>query len=98
MSTSVGIQHDSRRKHQYERLSKGCEMYAPCPINYQCMNKATHMYKRCEGCAVPHATHNHKARAWAIRRENFAIKVTPETGELFLELSRKAAAHETTNL
>lgn len=94
--TGVGVQHDSKRKHQYKEWSKGCEMYDPCPINYQCINKASHLYKRCEDCRVPHATHNHKARAWAIRRENFAITVTPETGAKFLELTRKAAERDET--
>jgi hypothetical protein len=88
----VGAQNDSKRKQQYKEWSNGCEMYDPCPINYKCINKASHLYKRCEGCKVPHGTHNHKARAWAIKRENFAIKVTDETGEEFLKLSKEAEA------
>lgn len=92
--TGVGARYDSRKKWLYKQMSKGCEMYEPCPINYKCMNKAPHLYLRCANCQVPHATHNYKARVWAIRRENFAIKVTPETGEKFLELSRLADEQE----
>lgn len=82
-NTGVGAKHDSVRKDELKELSNNCSMYDPCPINYKCRNKATHLYKRCEECPVPHATHNNKARNWAIRRENFGITVSPEVGELF---------------
>lgn len=87
--TGVVGQFDSKNKQLYREWAKGCSMYEPCPINYKCINKAPHLYKRCESCKVPHATHNHKARSWAIRRENFAITVSKETGEKLLELSKK---------
>lgn len=92
--TAVGVRHDSKRKEEYIEMSKGCEMYDPCPINYQCINKAAHLYKRCADCPVPHAAHNHKARAWAIRRENFAIDISDETGRQLDELSKRAKEKE----
>lgn len=90
--TGVGVRHDSKQKEHYRQLSKGCEMYDPCPINYQCINKAAHLYQRCAGCEVPHAAHNHKARAWAIRRENFAITISDDVGEMLKDMT--AAVHE----
>lgn len=87
--TQVTQRNDSRTKETYEKWADGCHMYHPCPINYKCMNKATHLYKKCESCKVPHATHNHKNRAWAIRRDNFAITVTPETFKEFEKLSEE---------
>ncbi len=78
-------QMSSNKKEIFKEMSKGCSMYDPCPINFQCQNKASHLYVRCQECPIPHATHNHKARAWAIRRENYAITVTEETGKLFKE-------------
>lgn len=68
-------QLDSEQKVTMAQLANGCEMYDPCPLCYKCMNKATHMYKRCEGCKVPHDAHTHKNRAFFIRRENFAVKL-----------------------
>lgn len=89
MSAKVTAVHEAKRKHQMKELSNNCSLYEPCPVNFRCIVKASHLYKRCEYCAVPPAQHNHKARAWAIRRENFAIKVTPETEQQFLALSKK---------
>jgi hypothetical protein len=75
----VGESHGSRRKSDYIDMSKGCSMYDPCPITYKCMNKASHLYQRCIECPIPMATSNHKQRAFMIRRENFALTLTPET-------------------
>jgi hypothetical protein len=87
MPINTQTQYGSNRLQMYREMSKGCSMYDPCPINYKCMNKASHLYVRCQECPVPHATHDHKARSWAIRRENYAITVTPETGQKFKELA-----------
>lgn len=61
--------------------SNGCSMYEPCPICFSCMVKATHLYERCANCPVAFCGHNHQKRAMMIRRENFAVTVSPETGE-----------------
>lgn len=84
----VGEERNSRRHQQYLEASKYCQDYNPCPINYECQNKAPHLMDKCVNCPVPKAKHNHKVRSWMIRRENFAIEVTDETGEKFKELSR----------
>jgi hypothetical protein len=78
------------RKQQYKELSKGCSMYEPCPLCYKCMNKATHLYIRCETCPLEFCGHSHKHRSFMIRRENFGINVTDETGEEFKKLSEQA--------
>lgn len=62
-------------------LSKGCIMYDPCPLCFNCMNKAAHLYERCANCEVPHDAHSYKNRTMLIRRENFAITVSDETGK-----------------
>lgn len=88
----VGVQHDSRRRQEYLEASNYCSDYFPCPINYECQNKAPHLYTKCANCPVPHAKHNHKVRSYMIRRENFGIEVTKETGEKFLQASRESEA------
>lgn len=69
----------SAQKEQFLTQSKGCEMYDPCPLCYKCMNKAAHLYRRCQSCQVPHDAHTHKNRAFFIRRDNFALTLTDET-------------------
>lgn len=81
MPINTQTQYGSSKQHTYKEMSNGCSMYEPCPINFKCMNKASHLYVRCQECPVPHATHDHKARSWAIRRENYGITVTDETGQ-----------------
>lgn len=66
----------------FKALSKGCSMYDPCPLCFKCMNKATHLYIRCETCPLQFCGHSHKQRAMMIRRENFAISVSKETFEV----------------
>lgn len=72
-------------KDQKLEMSKGCSMYDPCPICFNCMNKAAHLYVRCQNCEVPHDGHTHKNRTMLIRRENFAVTVTDETGKALVE-------------
>lgn len=61
------------------KQANGCPWYDPCPICYNCMNKASHLYARCASCQVPHDAHTHRHRSYMIRRENFRISLTPET-------------------
>lgn len=72
------------KKYLMQELSKGCSMYDPCPICFKCKNKASHLYIRCQGCAVQFCAHSHKQIAWAIRRENFAITVSDKTKQAIL--------------
>lgn len=62
-----------------EPNAKTCPMYDPCPICMKCLNKASHLYARCQKCKIPICTHTYKDRVNMIRRKNFAIKVTTET-------------------
>ena len=72
---------------KYVRLdeSNGCHMYDPCPLCFNCINKAAHLYARCNTCEVPHDNHDHKKRSFLIRRDNFAITLTKESGEKLFE-------------
>lgn len=81
-------------KHENEVLSNGCSMYDPCPMCFKCMNRATHLYERCLNCPVQFCGHNHKQRSYMIRRDNFAIKVTKETGEKLKALVTQFHAKE----
>lgn len=81
----------SNAKETNKELARGCAMYDPCPICYKCIAKASHLYRRCEECPVQFCGHNHKQRSYMIRRENFAITVTKETGEKFLQASAASA-------
>ncbi|MNQ36623.1 hypothetical protein D3C85_501470 [compost metagenome] len=72
-------------KDQKLEMSKGCSMYDACPICFNCINKAAHLYARCQTCEVPHDGHTERNRAMLIRRDNFAITVTPETGKALVE-------------
>ena len=65
--------------YRNKELSNNCSMYEPCPMCFKCMVKASHLYVRCVECPVQFCAHDNKKRNWAIRRENFAITVSPET-------------------
>jgi hypothetical protein len=84
----------SKAKQAMQEASKGCLMYEPCPMCFKCMAKASHLYDQCQNCEVPFCGHNHKQRSFMIRRENFGIAVTKETGEKFLEASEMCRCHE----
>lgn len=87
-------QTGSDTKQKMKEAANGCSMYEPCPICFKCQNKATHLYVRCETCPVQFCGHNHKQRSFIIRRENFAITVTKETGEKLLAASEKLSEKE----
>lgn len=53
-----------------------CLMYNPCPICDKCLNKASHLYQRCETCTIPICIHTYADRKKMIRRENFSFKPT----------------------
>lgn len=81
-------------KEKNKELSKGCAMYEPCPICFKCMNKASHLYLRCQNCEVQFCGHSHKQRSFMIRRENFAINVTNQVGEELLNASKRIQYQE----
>jgi hypothetical protein len=53
------------------------------------MDKATHLYDRCAECPVAFCGHNEHKRNLMIRRENFAISVSPGTGEQLKALANQ---------
>ena len=79
----------STAKETKLKLSKGCSMYDPCPLCFNCINKAAHLYARCADCEVPHDAHTYKNRTMLIRRENFAITLSEESGKKLKEFIEK---------
>lgn len=59
-----------------EKRLEQCSLYDPCRICDKCLNKASHLYVRCQNCTIPICTHKHKDRVRMIRRNNFKIKVS----------------------
>ena len=62
-----------------EPKTKTCKMYNPCPICSKCLNKASHLYVKCQTCNIPICVHKHIDRKRMIKRDNFAIEVSKET-------------------
>lgn len=54
-----------------------CSMYNPCPICDKCLNKGSHLFKRCETCKIPMCIHTYNDKKKMIRRENFTFKTNP---------------------
>lgn len=62
-----------------EPKAKTCKMYNPCPICSKCLNKASHLYVKCQTCNIPICVHRYADRSKMIKRKNFEIKVSKET-------------------
>ena len=58
-----------------EKRLEHCSLYDPCRICDKCLNKASHLYVRCQNCKIPICVHKHKDRVKMIRRNNFKINV-----------------------
>ncbi len=84
----------SKTQQKLKEMSNGCSMYEPCPLCFKCVVKASHLYERCINCPVDFCGHNHEIRGRMIRRENFAITVTEETGRQFKELCDQSRREE----
>lgn len=56
-----------------------CSLYNPCPICDKCMNKASHLYIRCQSCQIPICIHTYENRKKMIKRYNFRCVVSRET-------------------
>lgn len=66
-----------------------CARYNPCPICDKCLNKASHLYVRCQTCKIPICTHTYENRAKMIKRRNFRLPVSDETYKKLEELYNK---------
>ena len=69
-----------------EKNYHSCLMYHPCPICHKCLNKASHLYVKCQNCKIPICTHTYKDRCRMIKRENFKLQVDKETLKELREL------------
>jgi len=74
-----------------EPKSRTCSMYDPCRICSKCLNKASHLYVRCQTCKIPICVHTYKNRTTLIRRENFSIAVSPEIKQIIRQVSTGVA-------
>lgn len=68
-----------------EKRLEGCSLYDPCRICDKCLNKASHLYVRCQNCTIPICTHKYIDRFRMIKRKNFKINVNEE---VLIELRR----------
>lgn len=72
-----------------EKNFRTCLRYSPCPICNKCLNKASHLYVKCQNCTIPICTHKYKDRVVMIKRDNFKVSVDKETMKSIIELSKK---------
>lgn len=72
-----------------EKRFNSCSLYNPCRICDKCLNKASHLYVRCQNCDIPICTHKHKDRVTMIKRKNFTIKVSENTLKELRKLSEE---------
>ena len=70
-----------------EKRFSSCSLYSPCHICHKCLNKASHLYVRCQNCGIPICTHRNKDRMTMIKRKNFQIKVSETTLNKLKEIS-----------
>lgn len=72
-----------------EPKAKTCKMYSPCPICSKCVNKASHLYVKCQTCQIPICVHKHKDKEKMIKRRNFRITVKKGTIKKLIESINK---------
>lgn len=58
-----------------------CSLYNPCPICDKCLNKASHLYVRCQNCKIPICVHKYIDRDRMIKRYNFRCVVEDKVYE-----------------
>lgn len=58
---------------EHEPKFNTCLMYEPCPICDKCLNKASHLYVRCQSCQITACKHTDKDKNYMIKRKNFVI-------------------------
>lgn len=64
---------------EHEPRFHTCKSYLPCPICDKCLNKASHLYIKCQNCKIPMCIHTYDNRKLMIRRKNFEIRVNKKT-------------------
>lgn len=75
MSEQFVLQGSNKRFYEKEARRLSCPRYHPCPICYKCLNKASHLYLKCQVCRIPPDGHKESDRQFMIRRENFSPKL-----------------------
>lgn len=80
----------ARNKDMFEKYEKNfftCLRYNPCPICDKCLNKASHLYVKCQICQIPICTHTYKDKEKMIKRKNFRHIVTEEVYDELVQIS-----------
>ena len=67
----------SRKEDLLEYGSK-CIRYEPCPICYKCRVKGSHLYAKCDECALELCVHEDKHIGYFIKRDNFSTPMPQE--------------------
>lgn len=75
-------------KKELERIG-GCNRYLPCELCYKCLNKASHLYQKCQTCRIPICVHTEADRKLMLRKENFKIETSKEVNNILEELSNE---------
>lgn len=82
----------SRNKDVFQKHEKQfhtCSLYNPCPICDKCLNKASHLYVRCQNCNIPICVHTYGDRDKMIKRYNFKTIVDNEVYDELLKKSKE---------
>ena len=66
-----------------------CKRYNPCQICDKCLNKASHIYVKCQTCNIPICTHTYENRKTMIKRRNFRLPVSKDVYRKLEKLSNK---------
>ena len=70
----------SNKDHYIKEARRvGCSRYYPCPICYKCMEKASHLFVKCQHCNIPPCAHKDSDREFMIRRKNRSITLRDDT-------------------
>lgn len=75
MSERFTLFRSDRLRWEEEARRLRCPRYNPCPICFKCMAKASHLFVKCQNCAVPLCHHTETEREAMIRRENFSNRL-----------------------
>lgn len=78
----------SRKEDLLDYGSK-CSRYEPCPICYKCRVKGSHIYAKCDECAIDLCIHQDKHINHFIVRDNFATPMPEEVANFVKDMEQK---------
>lgn len=72
------------RKEDLLELGSTCSRYEPCPICFKCRVKGSHIYDKCDKCALDICIHKDEHIGYFIKRDNFTTPM-PEDVAIYLK-------------